>query len=119
MFAEETARLKCRKGTRLGRPVLPLVCRTRAMSSAVGSVAEPPVGAFARLTLPCSLISTEKEMKLLVGIGRVQRGRGSGDGGSEKAHERRQSIRQRDRYTIATADADRGQSIRHGPDLPP
>src|SRR5580704_13485895 len=36
IFADETARLKWRKGTLLGRPVLPLVCRTRAMSSAVG-----------------------------------------------------------------------------------
>src|SRR5271169_918816 len=43
IFADETARLKCRKGTRLGRPVLPLVCRTRAMSSAAGAVAETAV----------------------------------------------------------------------------
>src|ERR1700689_1857383 len=43
IFADETARLKCRKGTRLGRPVLPLVCRTRAISSAVGAVAETAV----------------------------------------------------------------------------
>src|SRR5580704_15130058 len=60
IFAEETARLKCRRGTRFGRPVLPLVWRTRAISSAVGSVAFAPEGAFTMRTIPCSVISTEK-----------------------------------------------------------
>src|SRR2546422_890491 len=59
MFAEETARLKWRRGTRFGRPVLPLVCRTSATSSADGAVAEIPFGAFSRRTVPWSLISTE------------------------------------------------------------
>src|SRR5271170_303434 len=58
IFADDTARLKCRKGTRLGRPVLPLVCRIRAMSSPVGAVAEAPVGEPPRRTSPFSLIST-------------------------------------------------------------
>src|SRR5580698_7135037 len=58
IFAEETARLKCRKGTRLGRPVLPLVCNTRATSSGVGSFAVAPVGLPASQTLPSSLIPT-------------------------------------------------------------
>ena len=34
----------------------------------------------------------EEKKKLLVGIGRVQRGSGSGDGGGEKTHDRRQSV---------------------------
>src|SRR5438552_15210859 len=59
MFAEETARLKWRRGTRFGRPVLPLVCRTSATSSADGAVAEIPFGAFSKQTVPWSLISTE------------------------------------------------------------
>src|ERR1700677_3943678 len=60
IFAEETAKLKCRNGTRFGLPVLPLVCSTSAMSSAPGWVAASVAAAAASsCTIPCSLISTE------------------------------------------------------------
>src|SRR5579862_7606543 len=58
IFADDTARLKCRSGTRLGRPVLPLVCSTSAISSGVGSFAVAPVGLPASQTFPSSLIPT-------------------------------------------------------------
>src|ERR1035441_2388331 len=44
---------------------------------------------------------TEEKMKLFIGIRRVQRGCGSGNGGGEKAHNRRQSVGQCNRYRIA------------------
>src|SRR5208337_5246854 len=59
----------------------------------------------------------EEKKKLLVGIRRVQRSGGASDGGGEKAHNRRQSVGQRNRYGTATANSGRGQSIRHGQDL--
>ena len=62
---------------------------------------------------------TKEKMKLLIGISRVQRGCGAGDGGSEKAHNRRQSVGQRNRDSIATANARAGQSVRHRQDLLP
>ncbi len=62
---------------------------------------------------------TEEKMKLLIGIRRVQRGCGPGDGGGEKAHNRRQSVGQCNRDRIAPANARGGQSVRHGQDLLP
>jgi hypothetical protein len=61
----------------------------------------------------------EKKKKLLIGIRRVQRGCGSGDGGREKADHRRQSIGQSDSHRIATPNAGRRQGVCHGQDLLP
>src|SRR5579864_6591242 len=38
----EVARLQCLSGTRFGRPVLPLVCRIKAISSGDGADADTP-----------------------------------------------------------------------------
>ena len=59
MFCVEAAMLRCRIGTRLGRPVLPLVCRTSAISSGEGAAAFFPAGAPAIRTKPVSSISSE------------------------------------------------------------
>ena len=60
MFVAEAAILRCRMGTRFGRPVLPLVCSTRAISSGrrPRAVARRS-GASAMRTNPVASISSE------------------------------------------------------------
>jgi hypothetical protein len=57
-FAADTTRLECRSGTRLGRPVLPLVCRISATSSGTGCWAALFPRGSTRWTAPCVSIST-------------------------------------------------------------
>src|SRR5436309_1951643 len=56
---QETARFMCFNGTRLGRPVLPLVCSTKAISSGEGLETEVALGASTLETIPRALVATE------------------------------------------------------------
>lgn len=58
-------------------------------------------------------------MELFIGIGRVQRRRGSSDGSGQKAHNRGQPIGQCNRNSIAAADARGSQGVRHFENLLP
>ncbi len=63
-------------------------------------------------------VSEEKE-ELLIRVRQVQRSCRSSDGSGEKADNRRQAVRQCDRYRIATANPHGGQGVRHGQNLLP
>src|SRR5438132_9240873 len=56
---QETAKFRCFSGTRLGRPVLPLVCSTRAISSGQGPETGAALGASTMETVPRALVATE------------------------------------------------------------
>src|SRR5579863_536856 len=58
MLRAETARLTCFSGTRLGRPVEPLVCRTRATSPGAGEETGRRLAAPGIRTSPEASVST-------------------------------------------------------------
>ena len=137
-------RFACVSGTRLGRPVLPLVCSTSATSStegggtgvlpldaaeadgargvhvdrqnrhAIAGGAPRLVGAAGRKNQHARPGVLEVEAELVFLVRGVQRRRGTRYRGGEKRHHHRQPVGQRDADAIAAADAGRRELFRDG-----
>jgi hypothetical protein len=139
----EIDRLACDSGTRLGRPVLPLVCSTSAVSSSAGGVTAAPADTPASVTVPLASISTarigtvlprgaaglvdtlgrqqqdlgvgvvEVELELFLFVGGIQRGRGAGHRRRQERHDVRNAVGQRHSDPIAALHPGRRQRRSH------
>ena len=138
---DEIERFAWLSGTRLGRPVLPLVCRINATSSHVGRVGlavsrdvaqahdaggihlnrknwNAVAGGAARFGRPVRrqqqdfcVRVLEEELEFLFPVARIERRGGAGHRGRQKRDDRGQAVRQRHADPIAVANAGGRQLI--------
>ena len=77
------------------------------------------VRAFRRAEEDLGVCVLQVEAEFILPVAGIERSRCAGNGGGQEADHCRQSIRQRGRHAIASADAHRRQSVRHAADLVP